>query len=101
MTGPALTAGIVPAGPMLSMFDPIYVGIDEFGHPASIRIIYNNILAAGQPGGGKSGLMNTLTALAALSALARLALFDGCWPPFLLSVKSASGVIAGEGHLRR
>jgi len=25
----------------------------------------------------------------------------GCWPPFLLSVKSASGVIAGEGHLRR
>ena len=24
-----------------------------------------------------------------------------CWPPFLLSVKSASGVIAGEGHLRR
>ena len=24
-----------------------------------------------------------------------------CWPPFFLSVKSASGVIAGEGHLRR
>ena len=26
---------------------------------------------------------------------------EDCWPPFLLSVKSASGVIAGEGHLRR
>jgi len=24
-----------------------------------------------------------------------------CWPPFFLSVKSASGVIAGERHLRR
>ena len=33
MTGPALTAGTVPVGPMLSMFDPIYVGIDEFGQP--------------------------------------------------------------------
>jgi hypothetical protein len=24
-----------------------------------------------------------------------------CWPPFFLSVKSAPGVVAGEGHLRR
>ena len=53
---------------MLSMFDPIYVGIDEFGHPVAIRIIYKNLLAAGEPGGGKSGLLNTLTAHAALSA---------------------------------
>jgi S-DNA-T family DNA segregation ATPase FtsK/SpoIIIE len=59
------------------MFDPIYVGIDEFGHPVYIRVIYKNLLAAGQPGGGKSGLMNTLTAHAALSARSRLVLFDG------------------------
>jgi S-DNA-T family DNA segregation ATPase FtsK/SpoIIIE len=59
------------------MFDPIYVGIDEFGHPVRIRIIYRNLLAAGEPGGGKSGLLNTLTAHAALSAQARLVLFDG------------------------
>src|SRR5256884_7628932 len=77
MTGPTLTAGAVPVGPMLSMFDPIYVGIDEFGHPVYIKVIYKNLLAAGEPGGGKSGLMNTLTAHAALSALARLVLFDG------------------------
>ena len=75
MTGPA--TGTVPVGPMLSMFDPIYVGIDEFGHPVYIKVIYKNLLAAGEPGGGKSGLMNTLTAHAALSALARLVLFDG------------------------
>ena len=75
MTGPA--NGTVPVGPMLSMFDPIHVGSDEFGQPVYIRLIYKNLLAAGQPGGGKSGLMNTLTAHAALSALARLVLFDG------------------------
>lgn len=77
MTGPILTAGTVPVGPTLSMFDPIYVGIDEFGHPVYIRVIYKNLLAAGQPGGGKSGLMNTLTAHAALSSRSRLVLFDG------------------------
>ena len=77
MTGPTLTAGTVPVGPTLSMFDPIYVGIDEFGHPVYIRVIYKNLLAAGQPGGGKSGLMNTLTAHAALSTRSRLVLFDG------------------------
>ena len=51
---------------MLSMFDPIYVGIDEFGQPVCIRIIYKNLLAAGEPGGGKSGLLNTFAAHAAL-----------------------------------
>ena len=23
----------VPAGPVLSVFDPVFIGIDEFGHP--------------------------------------------------------------------
>src|ERR1700745_1660200 len=77
MTGPTLTPGPGPVGPTRSMFDPIYVGIDEFGHPVYIKVIYKNLLAAGQPGGGKSGLMNTLTAHAALSARSRLVLFDG------------------------
>jgi len=71
-TGP----GIIPAGPVPSMFDPIYVGIDEFGHPVSIRIIYRNLLAAGEPGGGKSGLLNILAAHAALSPDNRNVLFD-------------------------
>jgi S-DNA-T family DNA segregation ATPase FtsK/SpoIIIE len=74
MTGPA--PATVPAGPKLSMFDPIYVGIDEFGHPVCIRIIYKNLLAAGEPGGGKSGLLNTLAAHAALSSDSRNVLFD-------------------------
>jgi DNA segregation ATPase FtsK/SpoIIIE, S-DNA-T family len=77
MTGPAPPTGTIPVGPMLSMFDPIFVGIDEFGRPVYIRIIYRNLLAAGEPGGGKSSLLNTFAAHAALSAGSRLVLFDG------------------------
>src|SRR5947208_2132347 len=76
MTGPVLTAGAVPVGPMLSMFDPIFVGINDFGLPHYTRVIYKNLLAAGEPGGGKSGLLNTLAAHAALSARSRTVLFD-------------------------
>ena len=76
MTGPTLTAGAVPVGPMLSMFDPIYVGIDEFGHSVYIKVIYKNLLAAGEPGGGKSGLLNNLAAHASLSRDSRNVLFD-------------------------
>ena len=66
-----------PVGPAMSMYDPIYLGVDEFGEPVYVRIIYRNILAAGEPGGGKSGLMNIITAHAALSASTRLVFFDG------------------------
>ena len=76
MTGPAPATGTIPVGPMLSMFNPIYVGNDEFGQPVNIRIIYKNLLAAGEPGGGKSGLLNSLAAHTALSADSRMVLFD-------------------------
>ncbi len=76
MTGPTLIAGGVPVGPMLSMFDPIHVGINEFGLPHYLRIIYKNLLAAGEPGGGKSGLLNILAAHVALSERSRMVLFD-------------------------
>src|SRR5215472_449247 len=69
--------GTYPVGPVLSMYDRIYLGVDEFGEPVYVRIIYRNLLAAGEPGGGKSGLLNTITAHAALSANTRLVLFDG------------------------
>jgi S-DNA-T family DNA segregation ATPase FtsK/SpoIIIE len=61
---------------MLSMYDPIHVGSDEFGQPFYIRLIYKNLLAAGEPGGGKSGLLNTVAAHAALSSDSRMVLFD-------------------------
>ena len=77
MTGPAPLTGRIPAGPTLSMFDPVHIGRDEFGQPVAIRIIYRNLLAAGEPGGGKSGLLNILAAHAALSTDSRNVLFDG------------------------
>ena len=61
----------------LSMFNPVHIGLDEFGQQVHIKVIYKNLLAAGEPGGGKSALMNILTAHAALSARTRLVLFDG------------------------
>jgi S-DNA-T family DNA segregation ATPase FtsK/SpoIIIE len=67
----------VPVGPSLSMFDPIFLGIDEYGAPVYIELVYRNLLAGGEPGGGKSGLLNTIAAHAALSADTRLVLFDG------------------------
>ncbi|MFI7213143.1 FtsK/SpoIIIE domain-containing protein [Micromonospora maritima] len=76
MTTNAETAP-VPVGPGLSMFDPIFVGIDEFGHPVYITLAYRNLLAGGEPGGGKSGLLNTIAAHAALSVDSRLVLLDG------------------------
>jgi S-DNA-T family DNA segregation ATPase FtsK/SpoIIIE len=74
---PASSSAPVPVGPMLSMFDPLFLGIDEFGAPVYIELIYRNLLAGGEPGGGKSGLLNTITAHAALSADTRLVLLDG------------------------
>ncbi len=74
-TAPAPSSG-VPVGPGLSMFDPIFIGIDEFGQPVYIDVIYRNILIAGEPGGGKSGLVNNICGHGALCDNTRLVLFD-------------------------
>jgi S-DNA-T family DNA segregation ATPase FtsK/SpoIIIE len=67
----------VPVGPTLSIFDPIYFGIDEFGHPVYVPMIYRNILIGGEPGSGKSSLLNTIVGHAALCPDVRLCLLDG------------------------
>src|SRR3982751_4727988 len=66
-----------PVGPDMSMFAPMYVGIDEFGEPVFLDVVYRNLLAAGEPGGGKSGLLNLVAGTAALCDNTRLVLFDG------------------------
>jgi len=66
----------VPLGPALSIFDPVHVGIDEFGQPVRVPLIYRNMLIGGEPGSGKSGLLNAIVAHAALSPDCRLCLFD-------------------------
>src|SRR5436190_9942825 len=67
----------VPLGPALSIFDPAHVGIDEFGHPVRVPLIYRNMLIGGEPGAGKSALLNVVVAHAALSLDCRLCLLDG------------------------
>ena len=67
----------VPVGPGLSMFDPLFVGIDEFGQAVYLDVVYRNLLVAGEPGGGKSGLINLVAATSALCDNTRLVLFDG------------------------
>jgi S-DNA-T family DNA segregation ATPase FtsK/SpoIIIE len=71
------TEATVPVGPVLSIFDPIFLGIDEFGQPVYLPMIYRNILIGGEPGAGKSSLLNTIVGHAAVSTDVRLCLLDG------------------------
>jgi S-DNA-T family DNA segregation ATPase FtsK/SpoIIIE len=66
----------IPVGPSLSMFDPMFIGIDEFGHHVTLDIVFHNLLMAGEPGAGKSGLINLVAATAALAENTRLVLLD-------------------------
>ncbi|GGM27730.1 hypothetical protein GCM10007977_031210 [Dactylosporangium sucinum] len=65
------------SGRTLSIFDPIFLGIDEFGQPVHLPMIFRNILIGGEPGAGKSSLLNTIVGHAALSPDVRLCLLDG------------------------
>lgn len=62
----------------LSMFDPVYAGIDETGRPVYLDFAdYMGILLAGEPGAGKSVALGNIVAHGALSADCRLILIDG------------------------
>ena len=67
----------VPLGPVLSIFDPVFIGVDEFGHTVSVSLIYRNLLAGGEPGSGKSTLLNLIVPHAALDPTCDLVLMDG------------------------
>ena len=61
----------------LSIYDPIHFGINENGDRVEVTLMYKNLLDGGEPGSGKSSLVNTVIGHAALSADCRLWLFDG------------------------
>ena len=67
----------VPATPRLSMFDPLFIGMDEYGHAVTLDLVFHNLLVAGEPGGGKSVLLHNIAAIGALAEKTRLVLFDG------------------------
>ena len=74
---PGREPAVLFAGPTLSIFDPVFIGVDMFGLPVRVKMIYRNKLVGGDPGAGKSALLNTIVAHAALSLDCRLCLLDG------------------------
>ncbi|MET8146891.1 FtsK/SpoIIIE domain-containing protein [Actinoplanes sp. NPDC049668] len=73
----ALAGPSIPVGPLMSIFDPLFLGIDEFGHPVYLPLVYRNKLLGGEPGAGKSTLLNTIVGHAALCHDVSLCLLDG------------------------
>jgi len=61
----------------LSMFDRVFLGMDEDGHRVEVELVYRNMLIGGEPGGGKSVALNNIVAHAAMAPDCRLWLFDG------------------------
>jgi S-DNA-T family DNA segregation ATPase FtsK/SpoIIIE len=61
----------------LSIWQPVDLGIDERGHVIRVGLAERNLLAAGEPGAGKSVGLNLIVAHAALSLDCRLILVDG------------------------
>jgi S-DNA-T family DNA segregation ATPase FtsK/SpoIIIE len=61
----------------LSIWEPVELGLDERGHPVRVGLAGRNLLAAGEPGAGKSVGLNLIVAHAALSLDCRLILVDG------------------------
>ena len=66
----------VPTFPF-SMFDPVHLGVDEYGEHVYVNLAERNMLLGGEPGGGKSSAENLIVAHGALSYDCRLVLVDG------------------------
>jgi S-DNA-T family DNA segregation ATPase FtsK/SpoIIIE len=61
----------------LSIFDPVHLGITETGAPLLVELAYHNLLVAGEPGAGKSVLLQNILGHASQCADVQLWLFDG------------------------
>ncbi len=76
MTATLTVPAVVPVFPF-SVFDPVHLGVDEYGEQVHVNLAERNLLIGGEPGGGKSSALNLITAHAALSCDCRLVLVDG------------------------
>jgi S-DNA-T family DNA segregation ATPase FtsK/SpoIIIE len=71
-----MTLTAAPPG-ILSVFDPVHLGLDEHGKDVYVYLAERNMLLGGEPGAGKSSGLNLITAHGALSLDCRLVLIDG------------------------
>jgi len=62
---------------VLSLWEPIPVGVDELGATVTISLPERNVLLGCEPGAGKSAALSVLVATAALDPGVRLWLLDG------------------------
>ncbi|MFI6814733.1 FtsK/SpoIIIE domain-containing protein [Nonomuraea sp. NPDC050328] len=88
----------VPGAPSMSMFDPVFIGITESGHPAYLDLVYHNLLDAGEPGGGKSVLMQNLVGHAFLCHDFTPVLLDPKWVElgmWMQAAEAAGGIFVG------
>jgi hypothetical protein len=60
----------------LSLWQPIPVGTDEDGSEVTVTLPERNLLEGGEPGAGKSNVLQLLVAVGALDPDVRLTLFD-------------------------
>jgi hypothetical protein len=81
---------LVNAG-ALSLWQPIPVGVDEDGSEVTITLPERNLLLGGEPGAGKSNVLQLLVAVGALDPTVRLTLFD----PKLVELAVWQGSAAG------
>jgi FtsK/SpoIIIE family len=76
-----------------SLWAPIPVGVDEDGAEVTVSLPERNLLEGGEPGSGKSTIVQLLIAFAALDPSVRLTLFD---PKLVeLAVWQACGRLVG------
>ena len=61
----------------MSLWDPFPVGLGEHGAPVPVCLVERNVLLGGEPGGGKSTILQLIVAAGALDPTVRLSLFDG------------------------
>lgn len=62
---------------VLSLWQPIPVGVDDDGGPVFVHLPERNVLIGGEPGAGKSVALSMIVAAAALDPTVKLWLLDG------------------------
>jgi hypothetical protein len=63
-------------GEVLSMWDPVHLGVGEDGQGLRLSFVERSLLVGGEPGSGKSSLLNVVASHAAKSPDAHLVLID-------------------------